>query len=83
MTNVDPDFTLDGPPEAKAITSFREQADQESRSIVARYENEAGEPRFVVISDRGTCVLLDDHVSMETFNQNVEAADIAEALASL
>lgn len=80
---VEPDYTLDGPPEAAAITSFRERASDEQRSVVAHYETDAGEARFVVVSDRGTCVLLNDQVSIETFNQNVEAADIADALASL
>ncbi len=83
MTNVDPDFTLDGPPTADAIASFREQAEEEERSVSAQYETSEGELRFVVVSDRGTCVLLDDHVSMETFNQNVDAGTISDALASL
>lgn len=83
MTDVDPDYTLDGPPEAEAIASFRDQADEEKRSVIAQYETDDGELRFVVVSDRGTCVLLNEQISIETFNPDISAEDIADELASM
>lgn len=80
MTDLNPDFRLDGPPGPDAIASFREQAQEEERSVIAAYRTDAGEKRFVVVSDRGTCVLLDDRVTVETFNRDVDSAAIADAL---
>lgn len=70
---------LDQLPDAATIRSFREEAEQADTSIEATYPtSDEGEKRLVV-SPRGTVVIL-NNVSEDTFNPSMDAADIADAL---
>jgi len=70
--------TLEAPPTADQIASFRSTAADEGRSIEVTFPTDDGEKR-VVVSPRGTVVLLND-VSEETFNQSDSAEEVASAL---
>lgn len=69
---------LDAPPDASQISAYRDEADAEDISIEVTYPAEDAEKR-VVVSPRGTVVLLND-VSETTFNQSESAEEIAAAL---
>lgn len=71
--------TLDQIPDADTIRSFRDEAAETEASIEATYPSAADEEKRLVVSPRGTVVLLND-VSEDTFNHSVDAAEIAEAL---
>ena len=64
-------------PDESAIASFRQEAEEKDVSIEATYSTSSGAEKRMVISPRGTVVILND-VSEETFNQSTSAADIAE-----
>jgi hypothetical protein len=70
---------LDRIPDADTISSLREQAEADDASVEARFPAASGEQKRLVVSPRGTVVLLND-VSEETFNRSVAAEEIAEAL---
>jgi len=70
---------LDDIPTESTIASLREQAANEAVSVEAHFSTAEGEAKRLVVSPRGTVVLLND-VSEDTFNQSVSAADIADAL---
>lgn len=69
---------LDQLPDATTITSLREQAESDAVSVEAHFPVE-GDQKRLVVSPRGTVVLLND-VSEATFNQSQSAEEIADAL---
>lgn len=71
--------TLDQIPDASVIRSFREEAAQTDASIEATYPSADGPEKRLVVSPRGTVVILND-VSEDTFNQSTDASEIADAL---
>ena len=71
--------TLDASPTAAQIAEMREKAAAEGESVQAVLPTDADVPKRLVVSPRGTCVLLQD-TREESFNPSVDAADIAEAL---
>jgi hypothetical protein len=79
MSNTVQRLDLDQRPDADTIASLREQAQSEDQSVEAHFPTGAGEEKRLVVSPRGTVVLLND-VSEETFNQSRSAEDIAEVL---
>jgi len=70
---------LDASPTAAQIAEMREKAAAEDESVQAALPTDADVPKRLVVSPRGTCVLLQD-TREESFNPSVDAADIAEAL---
>lgn len=66
-------------PDASTITALREEAETEAVSVAARFPTADGEEKRLVVSPRGTVVLLND-VSEETFNRSVNADEIAATL---
>jgi len=79
MSNTVQRLDLDQLPDADTIASLREQAQSEESSIEAHFPTTTGEQKRLVVSPRGTVVLLND-VSEETFNQSRSAEEIADAL---
>lgn len=70
---------LDAIPDESTIASLRDEAEAEAVSVEAHFPSANGEEKRLVVSPRGTVVLLND-VSEETFNRSKTAAQIAEAL---
>lgn len=83
MDKVTPDLVLDAPPEAATIRQLREQAQEQASSFITVFEPPSGS-HLLVVSDRGTCVLLKDGTSVQTWNREVDeetiAADVQEAV---
>lgn len=71
---------LDGIPDESTIRSLREEAEKEQSSIEVAFSSADGEAKRLVVSPRGTVVLLNEQVSEDTFNRSRSAADIAEDL---
>lgn len=71
-------YSIDAVPNADQITSYREEAAETEASVEVTFPTSGGTKRLVV-SPRGTAVLLED-VSEQTFNRALSAAEIAEAL---
>lgn len=63
------------------MSSLREDAHTEDASIEVTYPSPAGDQKRLVVSPRGTVVVLTD-VTEDTFNPDIDAAEIAEALRS-
>lgn len=72
-------LNLDHQPDADTITSLREQAEADDASVAAHFPAGSGTEKRLVVSPRGTVVLLND-VSEKTFNRSQSAAEIAGAL---
>lgn len=70
---------LEDIPDEETVTSLREQAEDEAVSVEAHFPHKEGKEKRLVVSPRGTVVLLND-VSEETFNRSRSAAEIAKAL---
>jgi hypothetical protein len=70
---------LDEIPDESTISSLRSRAEADDTSVEARFPAANGEEKRLVVSPRGTVVLL-NNVSEETFNRARSAAEIAEAL---
>jgi hypothetical protein len=70
---------LNAVPDESTIRSLREDAKAEEVSVEVSFPVGDDEEKRLVVSPRGTVVLLND-VSEETFNQSKTAADIADAL---
>jgi hypothetical protein len=71
--------SLDQRPDEATIGALREEANEAGASVEASFPATDGTEKRLVVSPRGTVVLLND-VSEATFNQSVSAAEIAEAL---
>jgi hypothetical protein len=69
---------LDAIPDESTIATLREEAAAQDVSIEAHYPT-GDEAKRLVVSPRGTVVLLND-VSEDTFNQSVSPAEIAAQL---
>ncbi len=82
MDEATADLVLDKPPEAAIIGQLREQAEASGSAVIATFERHSQEPYYLVVSDRGTCVLLNEGVTVETFNRDLDDAEVAEALAA-
>lgn len=81
MDQATPDLILDELPDAAIIAQLRKQAQEAGESVIATFHrNGSHDPRYLVISDRGTCVLLDDHITIQTFNRELGAEEVAEGL---
>jgi hypothetical protein len=80
MDDRSPTYTLDAAPDAEAIARFREEAQSDSTDVIARYSTAEGEARDLVVSPRGTCVVLADNISRDAFAPQKDAAVVAEAL---
>lgn len=72
---------LDSIPNADTIAELRTRASEKGQSVGVTFPSPEGERKRLVVSPRGTSVLLND-VSEETFNRSVEADAIADALRS-
>lgn len=70
---------LDRLPDESTIRSFRKEAKESDASVELTYPAPTSERKRIVISPRGTVVLLND-VSEETFNRSRSAEEIATAL---
>jgi hypothetical protein len=70
---------LDSIPDESTIADLREAAADEEASIEVTFPAADGETKRLVVSPRGTVVLL-NNVSEETFNQSKPAAEIATYL---
>ncbi len=79
MPNTVDRRTLDQLPDASTIAALREEAADQEVSIEATYPKSDGSQKRMVVSPRGTVVILND-VSKDTFNRSQSADDIAAAL---
>jgi len=70
---------LDSPPSAARIAEAREAAAAAEASMELTFPVASGGEKRLVVSPRGTVVLLND-VSEATFNQSESAESIASAL---
>jgi hypothetical protein len=70
---------LDTLPNADTIVSLRKRAKGDAVSVEAHFSTSSGEQKRLVVSPRGTVVLLND-VSEKTFNRSRSANEIADAL---
>jgi uncharacterized protein with von Willebrand factor type A (vWA) domain len=70
---------LDQLPDADLVSSLREEAAAGGESIEVTYPSPDGNQKRLVVSPRGTVVVLTD-VSEATFNRATAAPDIAEEL---
>lgn len=66
-------------PDADTIRSLRNDAEQTNASIEVTYPAPDDTEKRLVVSPRGTVVILND-VSEDTFNRSTDAAEIADAL---
>lgn len=81
MTDSVQRTTLDAPPTPEEIQDGRETAANQDTSVELRFPTEA-ETKRLVVSPRGTVVLLNDAVSEETFPPSESAEAITTALPS-
>lgn len=79
MTDTVDRRTLDQRPDASTIAALRETAADGEVSIEATYPSADDAQKRMVVSPRGTVVILDD-TSEATFNRSTSAADIAASL---
>jgi hypothetical protein len=70
--------TLDHAPSADEIASYREEASQQDDSVAVRYPHDDG-ARELVVSPRGTCVVLENNTSNDALNPDTATTDVAEA----
>lgn len=80
MSDLSAHYELDAPPESTDVTAYRDEASDNDSDIVVRYVSPDGETRHLVVSPRGTCVVLLDDVSRDAFAPQKEAVTIADAL---
>ena len=80
MPDVKPDFILDEIPGAESIRMFRDRARESDQSICVAYQSVKGQERMLVISNRGTCVIVGDEVTIDTYNRDTDPDEVAEAL---
>ena len=80
MDEATADLILDTPPDAATIRHLREQAKEKEESAIATFNVPGRGPYYLVVSARGTCVLLKDGVSVQTLNPSFDDAHVAEAL---
>lgn len=71
--------TLSEVPDESMISSLREEANENETSIEATYPSSQGQEKRMVVSPRGTVVVLND-ISETTFNRSQSAAEIAASL---
>jgi hypothetical protein len=78
---TEPTHSLDAAPDADAIDAYRSEADEAGDSIVVAYPSADGDDRYLVVSPRGTCAVLDDRsISIDSFNPDIDATEVANAL---
>jgi hypothetical protein len=70
--------TLDQAPSADEIASYREEASQQDDAVAVRYPHDDG-PRELVVSPRGTCVVLENNTSNDALSPDAPTTDVAEA----
>lgn len=79
MVDTKATSSLDEIPSGDTIESLRDEARDGGESAVVTFPEGDGERKRLVVSPRGTCVLLND-VSEDVFNSSVEPHEIAAAL---
>ena len=79
MTDTVDRRTLDETPDESTIATLRDEAAAQGESIEATYPSVDGAQKRMVVSPRGTVVILND-TSDATFNRSASAADIAASL---
>lgn len=70
---------LDSIPGAETIEELRNEASTSGESVATLFPSAEGPPKHLVVSQRGTCVILDETID-ESFNPSVSAEEIATAL---
>lgn len=80
MDQATPDLVLDAVPDAAIIQQMRQQAQDRGASVIAALELATGDSYHLVISARGTCVLLQGGTSVETVNASKEPEAVVAAL---
>jgi hypothetical protein len=73
--------TLETPPTAARITEMREKAAAKDETVQVLLPTETDPPERLVVSPRGTCVLLQD-TRTASFNPSVPADEVADALSA-
>lgn len=69
---------LDHAPSSEEIASYRKKATEQDGSLVIVYPH--GEvKRELVVSPRGTCVVLEDNTSNDALNPDTSPDDVAAA----
>jgi len=71
-------YDLSESPTANAISDLRDQAKHGSESVAASIPSASD--TYLVISPRGTCVLLDDYLKRNSWTSETSAETIAQEL---
>jgi hypothetical protein len=79
MTSPSPGSSFDSPPDAEAIADLRNQASAQDESIEVTFSTTDGDTKRLVVSPRGTCVLLQD-TREDSFIPSVAPEDVAASL---
>lgn len=74
--------SLDAPPSADAVRSYRRQAADAGTAVRVEFPGPEG-PHTLVVSPRGTCTVLTDTVSGTPLPPSASEDAVAEALADL
>ena len=80
MDEATVDLVLDAVPNGATIRLLREQARDKDASAIATFELTGKGTHYLVVSARGTCVLLNDGVSVQTLNPSFDDEHVAETL---
>ncbi len=78
MIDTAPTHTLDAPPSADDVRSYRQDAADSGDSVVVAYVYD-GSDRHLVVSPRGTCVVLEGGTSNDAMNPDTAPEAVAEA----
>jgi hypothetical protein len=80
MDEANVNLILDASPDAATIRHLRDQAQDNGASAIATFDVPGEGTYYLVVSERGTCVLLKDGVSVQTFNPSFDDEHVAETL---
>jgi len=70
--------TLDHAPSSEEIESYRKKATEQDESLVVAYPH-GDVQRELVVSPRGTCVVLEYNTSNDALNPDTSPDDVAAA----
>lgn len=76
---TDATHTLDALPSSSDVDAYRAEAEENGSDIVVAYPVE-DETRELVVSPRGTCVIVGDNVTRNALHPDSAAADVVAAL---
>jgi len=76
---TDATHTLDTLPSSSDVDAYRSEAEEHGSDVVVEYPVEDG-TRELVVSPRGTCVIVGDNVTRNALHPDAEASEVVAAL---